>query len=168
MPTRAFKGNLRLRDAVLLAVGAYGAHFHPSVTRLQKALFLAQREGLVADIEFARGTAFSMRIYDEIECLDNLGLVRMRSLGLASREEARDVDRVRWSFAIGGSDGCDEGVGADHYEANGLQLTAEGISRHMSLVSRACAAALLKTLLAVRKRTDAMTIGELGRYCLAA
>ena len=97
------------------------------ITRLQKFLFLLDRE---ADIrpkgdtfEFApcKAGPCSAKLYDDLELLENLGLIESDITSEATEEEAVEVDMFSFDELLG-----DEMVSSDAYEEKRFRLTDTG------------------------------------------
>ena len=68
------------------------------ITRLQKFLFLLENEDYVQKVddgyqfEAYKAGPYSATLYDDLEFLENLGLIRSETSGVATEEEAADMD----------------------------------------------------------------------------
>ena len=111
------------------------------ITRLQKLLFLLEEEeGLrpaVGGYEFEAYKAgpYSPKLYDDLEFLENLGLLKGEVTSEASEAEAAEVDRLSFDHLMGrdverSPEGDFDGAGAaDTYEERRFQLTDKGRHR---------------------------------------
>lgn len=92
------------RDLVMLVIGlGVDDELNDSlggITRLQKYLFLLDREAAVqADrdgfrFEPYKAGPYSAKVYDDLEFLENLGLLQSQVTGSATEEEAAEVERL--------------------------------------------------------------------------
>ncbi len=68
------------------------------ITRLQKFLFLFENEDYIKKIddgyqfEAYKAGPYSPTLYDDLEFLENLGLIQSETSGVATEEEAADMD----------------------------------------------------------------------------
>lgn len=68
------------------------------ITRLQKFLFLLENEDYIKKIdggyhfEAYKAGPYSPTLYDDLEFLENLGLIKSETSGVATEEEAADMD----------------------------------------------------------------------------
>lgn len=111
------------------------------ITRLQKLLFLlGEEEGLKPtdvgfEFEAYKAGPYSPELYDDLEFLENLGLLEGEVTSEASEPEAEEVDRLSFDHLMGrdvekSSDGDFDGASAaDAYEERRFQLTEEGRNR---------------------------------------
>jgi hypothetical protein len=142
-------GQINRKDVILLLLGIGGegeaSEGINGITRLQKFLFLLEREeGIKPDIdgfEFIpyKAGPYSRKVYDDLEFLENLGLITSEIAGEATEAEAAEVDI---SFEeLMGSDiettdvgPADELRTADVYEERMFRLTQEGENRVKKLI----------------------------------
>lgn len=116
------------------------------ITRLQKFIFLLEREeGIVANrdgFEFTpyKAGPYSPKLYDDLEFLENLGLIESEVAAEATDEEAVEVDELTYENLMGDSAETSDqqlydGLGAaDAYEERRYRLTPEGIKKLKNLV----------------------------------
>ncbi len=97
------------------------------ITRLQKFLFLLEREGCIKPqgdgFEFSAYKAgpYSARLYDDLELLENLGLVETEVTSEATEPEAVEVGMLSFDELI-----SDEMASPDAYEEKYFRLTQAG------------------------------------------
>ena len=109
------------------------------ITRLQKLLFLLEHEeGLISaedgyQFEAYKAGPYSPELYDDLEFLENLGLLKAEVTSEASEPEAAEMDRLSFDHLIGdevekSSDGndVDGPASADSFEERRFMLTDEG------------------------------------------
>ncbi len=132
-------------DTVLLLLGV-GPGNEPSegiggITRLQKLLFLLQQEhGLKLSgegFEFSAYKAgpYSSKLYDDLEFLENLGLIETEVVGEATEPEVAEVDGLIFEELIGVQADTAPGTPstrldtADAYEERCFTLSEKGRER---------------------------------------
>ena len=111
------------------------------ITRLQKLLFLLEEEeGLkLTDggyhFDAYKAGPYSPQLYDDLEFLENLGLIEGKVTSEASEPEAAEVDRLSFDHLMGRDvekslDGdVDGAASADTYEERRFRLTKRGRTR---------------------------------------
>jgi hypothetical protein len=138
------------RDLVLLLLGISPtgelSEGIGGITRLQKLLFLLEREQDLVPLEcgfdFAAYKAgpYSSRLYDDLEFLENLGLIESQIAAEATTAEAAEVDLLNFDELMGDSADVSgatpaDGLGAaDAYEERRFQITEEGRKHITSLI----------------------------------
>lgn len=135
------------RNLILLLVGLdSNSAGLGGITRLQKLLFLlGEEEGLRPieggyKFEAYKAGPYSPELYDDLEFLENLGLLKGEVTAEASEAEAAEVDRLSFDHLMGrdveqSPEGAVDGVGAaDTYEERRFQLTEKGRSRLAELL----------------------------------
>lgn len=108
------------------------------ITRLQKLLFLLEEEEdlrpTAAGYEFEpyKAGPYSPKLYDDLEFLENLGLLKGEVTSEASDAEAEEVDHLSFDHLMG-RDGeastegdVDGAAAADTYEERRFRLTDQG------------------------------------------
>jgi uncharacterized protein YwgA len=105
------------------------------ITRLQKLLFLLENEeGLMKieggyQFEAYKVGPYSSTIYDNLEFLENLGFIKSETSGVATEEEAADLDFTFEELMD------DEDIKTpDAYDEKRFTLTQEGIDKVKSLL----------------------------------
>jgi uncharacterized protein YwgA len=138
------------RDVVLLLVGV-GSQPSPEeriggITRLQKLLFLLQQEagleptGDGFDFAAYKAGPYSEKLYDDLEFLENLGLIDSEVAAEATEAEAAEIDLLSFEELMGeGSDDSQEGErggagAADAYEEKRYFLTEQGRKRMKNIL----------------------------------
>jgi len=110
------------------------------ITRLQKLLFLLQEEQAISPPENAfRFSAYkvgpySSKLYDDLEFLENVGLIRSQVSAEATEEyEVEEVDVFIFGELMGddaeatsGTETCDGARASDAYEERKYVITQEG------------------------------------------
>ena len=131
--------NISRRNLVLLLVGIDSDSVGlGGMTRLQKLLFLlGEEEGLRPiddgyEFEPYKAGPYSPALYDDLEFLENLGLLEGEVTSEASGPEAAEVDYLSFDHLMGrdsemSSEGeFDGAVAADAYEERRFRLTDKG------------------------------------------
>lgn len=142
--------SINRRDVVLLLLGVSSTGQLSGgiggITRLQKLLFLLEKEGNLsptdAGFDFAAYKAgpYSSKLYDDLEFLENLGMVESEVAAEATPAEAAEVDLLNFDELMG--DGGDASGGtpsdglaaADAYEERRFRISAEGRKRIKALI----------------------------------
>ncbi len=134
------------RDLVLLLVGLDPKDGLDDevggITRLQKYLFLLEQEGGVTptkegfEFEAYKAGPYSSKLYDDLEFLENLGLLETEVAAEATAPEAAEVDVLTFGELMG-DDGDDENGArtADAYEEHQFRLTERGKVKIEKLLS---------------------------------
>lgn len=134
------------RDLELLLIGlGQGDQLEDSlsgITRLQKYLFLLETECGVT----AAGNGFtfqpyklgpySEKVYDDLQFLENLGLLQSEVTANATEWEQPEVDRLTFDQLFGtDTAGTDGAIAADAYEERQFRLTPKGIDHVRKLLT---------------------------------
>lgn len=136
-------------ELLFLGIGATSDESSGSfggITRLQKFIFLLeQEEGVIANGDGFNFTAYkagpySPKLYDDLEFLENLGLIESEVAAEATEAEAAEVDMLTYEGLM--EDSADisdqhlsDGLGAaDAYEEHRYQLTPKGIEHLKGLL----------------------------------
>ena len=112
------------------------------LTRLQKLLYLLQEEGHIrpTDEEFQfeayKAGPYSSKLYDDLEFLENLGLIRSEVTAEATEWEAEEIDQLSFDELMGTGDGPEASKTSDCYEEKRFTLTNEGLDRIRSLLKK--------------------------------
>lgn len=143
------------------------------ITRLQKLLFLLeQEEGLrptTDGFEFTpyKAGPFSSKVYDDLELLENLGLIESSTVGTATEPEAAELDALDFDELLGDgadtdSDGPTDGLGAaDAYEETKYRLSAAGLERVQDLLQREELGALVDGIRRIKSRFGHHSLDDL-------
>ncbi len=165
------------RDLVLLVIGldktgGVGADLG-GVTRLQKFLYLLQREEDVLPsgegFEFTAYKAgpYSSRLYDDIEFLENLGLIESEVAAEATEPEAAEADLTFEELIDDDEDEepprASEGP-ADRYEERRFRLTAKGRERVQQLLEKKSGSAAAQAVRRIKSRYGSYSLTDLLRY----
>ena len=105
------------------------------ITRLQKLLYLLQEERHIVpsgdgfEFEAYKAGPYSAKLYDDLEFLENLDLVRSEITGGVTEPEAAEIDKLSFDELLGTGDGLDGSASSDSYEERRYTLTHKGIAR---------------------------------------
>jgi len=144
-------GHINRKDLILLLLGVGGKYETTEgingITRLQKFLYLLEREEhLKPDengFEFIAYKAgpYSAKLYDDLEFLENLGLLTSEVAGEATEGEAAEME-MSFEELMGECTDTVEGIPsdslttADVYEERRYRLTKDGKDRVERLLQR--------------------------------
>ncbi len=127
------------RDLELLLIGL-GPNDHldnslGGITRLQKYLFLLEKEGGVTaagngfTFEPYKAGPYSSKVYDDLEFLENLGLLQSEVTANATEWEQSEVERLTFDQLFGTDGKGEDGASAaDAYEERRFKLTEKGVA----------------------------------------
>ena len=120
------------------------------MTRLQKLLFLLWKEAGIEEVdrgfEFRpyKAGPFSRKLYDELELLENLGLIQSKDQGEATEAEATEIEELSFEHLMGDDarpfqsvHSRAEATTADSFEERRFTLTEEGLKRVRDLLGKA-------------------------------
>ena len=99
------------------------------ITRLQKLLYLLQHECNVVprgdgfQFEAYKAGPYSSKLYDDLEFLENLGLVQCEITAEATAPEAAEIDKLNFEELLGTGDDIDGLATSDNYEEKRFTLT---------------------------------------------
>jgi len=141
------------------------------ITRLQKLLFLLQEEEHISPtgggFEFVAYKAgpYSAKLYDDLELLQNLGLIRSEATAESSEAETADIEKLSFDELIGGFDDLD-GVSkaADSFEERRYTLTEKGRERAQRLMSTAGSEAVTDGIRKIKSQFSRHSLHDLLRY----
>lgn len=134
------------RELLLLLIGvdptAQRSGIVSGITRLQKFLFLLDREENVrpgdADFNFEpyKAGPYSPTLYDDLELLENLGLIHSEGGAESTITESTDINRLSFEDLMGGFDELNVGpMKADSFEERRFTLTDKGRARIEKLLA---------------------------------
>lgn len=144
------------------------------ITRLQKLLFLLEREeGLTPaeagyEFEAYKAGPYSPELYDDLEFLENLGLLKAEVTSEASESEAAEVDRLSFDHLIGdevekSSDGddVDGPASADSFEERRFRLTDDGRKQVEKLLQSAAATPVANKIRRIKSKYGKYSLNDL-------
>lgn len=120
------------------------------MTRLQKLLFLLWKEAGIEEVDHAfafkayKAGPYSRRLYDELELLENLGLIKGEDQGEATEAEAAEIEELSFEHLMGDDarpfqsvHSRSEAGTADSFEERRFTLTDKGLERVKKLLDDA-------------------------------
>ena len=141
------------------------------ITRLQKFLYLLEKEAGVqpagTGFEFQpyKAGPYSPKLYDDLELLENLGLIRSQAAADSMVQETADIDRLSFDDLVGGFDELDGGSrAADSFEERRFSLTAQGRKRVEKLIQNSEYAAVSDGIAKVKSKFSRYSLRDLLRY----
>ena len=139
------------------------------ITRIQKFLFILSRETSVREIDETysfqayKAGPYSPSIYDDLEFLENMGLLQGETVGEASEEEADDVEVLSFEDLIGDS-GDQGGRAADAYEERRFTLTKAGRRKVEELLQNPDFAPVVDAIRTVKSKYGRYSLSDLMYY----
>jgi hypothetical protein len=144
------------------------------ITRLQKYLFLLEKEGGVR----AKGDGFafepykkgpySAKLYDDLEFLENLGLLESRVTGTMTEDEALEVGKLSiddlFEDPAAVKPGKQEDVTADAFEERQFSLTPKGVEHIRRILASGDNRALADSVRKVKSRFASHSLSDLLHY----
>lgn len=129
------------RALLLLLIGAPGARNEVGepifgVTRLQKLLFLLKKEYDVEkylqayDFQAWRFGPFAKELYDDLEFLENLGLIVAQPFGPQTYQEEWEEDLMDKQIFLSSQEEAEAEFDADDFQGKAYRLTDEGIEKY--------------------------------------
>ena len=110
------------------------------ITRLQKFLFLLENENYIEKIDDGyqfkpyKARPYSPTLYDDLEFLENLGLIKAEPSGVATEEEEADMDFTFEELMDDEELTDDEIKTPDLYDEKRFNLTPKGLAKVKSLL----------------------------------
>jgi uncharacterized protein YwgA len=150
--TRANPPKISKQQLLLLLLGLDGSTVSNEgiggITRLQKLLFLLWKEGGIQEIESGfefkpyKAGPYSRKLYDELELLENLGIIQSEAQGEATEAEAAELEELSFEQLMG-EDAHPfqsvttraEATTADTFEERRFRLTPKGLDAAKSLAA---------------------------------
>ena len=162
------------RELLLLLIGFEDGSPRGSIsgiTRLQKFLYLLEKEAGVqpagTGFEFQpyKAGPYSPKLYDDLELLENLGLIRSQATADSMVQETADIDRLSFDDLVGGFDELDGGSrAADSFEERRFSLTEQGRKRVEKLIQNSEYAAVSDGIAKVKSKFSRYSLRDLLRY----
>lgn len=170
-----FMTRIGRRELLLLLVGLDPhAKVHGAVsgiTRLQKFLFLLEQEGHIRptgngfDFEPYKAGPYSAKLYDDLELLENLGLVRSEATAESSVGETVDITRLSFDELVGGFDELSgASKAADSFEERKFTLTEEGRRKVEALLADSDYDPVVKGIRKIKSQFSNHSLRDLLRY----
>jgi uncharacterized protein YwgA len=117
------------------------------MTRLQKLLFLLWKEAGIEEVDSGfefkayKAGPYSRKLYDELELLENLGLIKSEDQGEATEAEAAEIEELSFEHLMGDDAHPFQSVRsrfeastADSFEERKFTLTPKGLDRVKTLL----------------------------------
>jgi len=170
------------RELLLLLIGVdakgTSAGSISGLTRLQKFLFLLERQGHVVptgtgfDFEPYKAGPYSPKLYDDLELLENLGLIRSEAAAESTPQETADINRLSFEELIGGfevlsrSEEGFDGVSltTDSFEERRFALTEAGIKRIQTFLQDEKYSAVIDGIKKVKSTYSNYSLRDLLHY----
>jgi len=156
------------RDLVMLLLGvdARGEESEGlgGITRMQKLLFLLERED--------KAGPYSAALYDDLQFLENLGLVQTEVTSEATEAESAELDLLSFDELIDGGAESEEGqavdgmAAADAHEERRYRLTPKGMDHVRKLLGAGMDAARVAAdgIRRVKSRYSELSLSDLLYY----
>jgi uncharacterized protein YwgA len=167
------------KDLILLLLGIGGedetSEGINGITRLQKFLFLLEREeGIKPDIDGFdfipyKAGPYSGKVYDDLEFLENLGLITSEIVGEATESEAAEVD-ISFEELMGNDiettevGPADELRTSDVYEERMFRLTQEGENRVKRLIGEELYKPVVNSIRKIKSKFGKYSLNDLLYY----
>ena len=163
------------RDLVLLVIGlGKDDQFNEAlggITRLQKYLYLLEREGGVHaagdgfGFEPYKAGPYSSKLYDDLEFLENLGLLESQVTAGTTEAESVEVERLNYDDLFGdGSSTSDGALAADAFEEHRYSLTTNGVAHVRKLLSDPRYQRDVEGIRRIKSRYGTFSLSDLLRY----
>jgi uncharacterized protein YwgA len=166
------------RDLLLLLVGGVGTKESAGlggITRLQKLLFLLEKEeglkpaGNGFRFEPYKAGPYSSKLYDDLEFLENLGLLESEVTAEATEPEAAevekeefDIDRFDFNELVAGEP--PKRSDPDAYEERRFRLTAKGKQRLQNLLSNSEFKPVADSVRKIKSKYSSYSLNDLLYY----
>jgi hypothetical protein len=141
------------------------------ITRLQKYLYLLEREEHLSPtgegFEFApyKAGPYSSRVYDDLEFLENLGLISKKLSAEATEEEASEVELAFQDLIEPDQELAERGgPEADAFEEHRFRLTPDGAQRIKALLKGGRYKPVVDSVKRVKSRYGRYSLSDLLYY----
>lgn len=161
-------------ELLLLAVGPEHGEMTSGIsgiTRLQKLLYLLQEEVHVTpsgdgfQFEAYKAGPYSAKLYDDLEFLENLGLVESEITAEATAAEAAEIDKLSFDELMGTGPELDrDSTTSDSYEERRYTLTKKGLTRVQAMLSNPELAPVIEGIRKVKSRFGSYSLNDLLHY----
>jgi len=163
------------RDLLLLLLGVAGnreaSEGIGGITRLQKLLFLLEQEEHVVPsgegftFEAYKAGPYSSKLYDDLEFLENLNLIRKQVAAEGTEEEASEIDFTFEDLIEPEREKDDpSGPAADAYEEHRFYLTPEGVQKIRQLLANDTYKPLVDSISRIKSRYGQYSLNDLLYY----
>ena len=175
---RASRCMIGRRDLLLLMLGVPGQRTPGEgvggITRLQKLLFLLEKEEHVIPsgegftFEAYKAGPYSSRLYDDLEFLENLGLIGRRVAAECAEREAVEAGILFEELAEPMREPCDALIATpDAYEECSFYLTPTGLQKIQHLLADDTYQSLVDSISRVKSRYRQYSLEDLLRHVAA-
>jgi hypothetical protein len=162
-------------ELLVLGVGSQPGNLSRGIsglTRLQKLLYLLEAEGHVSpsadgfQFEPYKAGPYSAKLYDDLEFLENLGLVRSEITAEATPAEAAELDKLGFDELMGTEreSALDDSATADAYEERRYALTDKGRARVQELLARRELDPVIEGVRKINARYASHSLSDLLHY----
>jgi hypothetical protein len=146
------------------------------ITRLQKLLFLLEHEGHIQSVEDGfeftpyKAGPYSSKLYDDLEFLENMGLVEGEVAANATEAEAAEVEMLDFDELISdtpnvsGPQADDGHLAADSYEERRFKITDDGAAKIEKLVSSGAYEPVVDGIRKIKRKYGNYSLNDLLFY----
>ena len=146
------------------------------ITRLQKLLYLLEKEENLTpredgfDFTAYNYGPYSARLYDDLEWLENLGLIKTKVTATATEAEAAEVDLLDFDELMGdGAEPTDDGLadgmgGPDSLEERRFLITKKGAERIKTLIDSGEYYPVVDGIRRVKRKYGKYSLSDLLHY----
>ncbi len=138
------------------------------ITRVQKYLYLLEREAGVraADPGFGfepyKAGPYSSKLYDDLEFLQNLGLLEAEVTASTTEAESLEVERLSYDDLFSDDSSVTDGArAADAFEAHRYRLTERGISHVKQLLADPKSQSAVEGIRRIKSRYSTYSLSDL-------
>ncbi len=140
------------------------------ITRLQKLLFLLENEDYIKKIEEGyqfvayKAGPYSPAIYDDLEFLENLGLIRAETSGVATEEEEADMDFTFEELMDDGELTDGEIKTSDLYDEKRFRITEVGAAKVNTILAKEECALVVDGIRKIKSKFGHYSLDDLLYY----
>lgn len=153
------------RNILLLMLGIGETNGINGITRLQKFLFLLEHEDYIKKVgdgykfvAFKAGP-YSPTLYDDLEFLENLGLIKSEVSGVATEEEAADMD-----FTFEELMDSEDIKTPDAYDEKRFKITPDGADKVKALLENEEFAVVADGIKTIKSKFGNYSLNDLLYY----
>jgi uncharacterized protein YwgA len=157
------------RDLELLLIGLEDGGLN-GITRLQKLLFLLQKEEDLKEFgtHFAftpyKAGPYSPEIYDDLEFLENLGLLESEITAEATAPEAAEIDALSFENLMGEKGQYGSELASDSYSERLFTLTPKGKQHVEEMMANKELDPVVHKIRRIKSRFGRYSLNDLLRY----
>ena len=139
------------------------------ITRLQKRLFLLENEDYIKTIEDGyqfeayKAGPYSSTIYDDLEFLENLGLINAETSGVATEEE-EDMDFTFEELMDDGELTDNEIKTPDLYDEKRFRITEKGAAKEKTILEKKECASVVDGIRKIKSKFGHYSLDDLLYY----